>query len=128
MELDKYIESALRSVLRNPIVSPLRQIGFESILNRWAQYRFTQLCRLLLHFPTGLCPAHESKSKQNKAPKEYTQKLHHRSNAYRRKEEELKGKNVLALEMVKRTLDAGVILPFSITPKSRIRPQEPPFA
>ena len=31
MELDKYIESALRSVLRNPIVSLLRQIAFTSI-------------------------------------------------------------------------------------------------
>ena len=65
MELDKCIESALRSLLRNPIVSLLRQIGFASILNRWTQYRFAQLCRQLLHFPTGLCPAHKSKPTQS---------------------------------------------------------------
>jgi len=34
MELDKYIESALRSVLKNPIVSLLRQIGIASILKQ----------------------------------------------------------------------------------------------
>jgi hypothetical protein len=34
MELDKYIESALRNVLKNPIVSLLREIGIASILNK----------------------------------------------------------------------------------------------
>jgi hypothetical protein len=34
MELGKYIESALRSLLRDPIVSLLRQIGFASILKQ----------------------------------------------------------------------------------------------
>lgn len=34
--------------------------------------------------------------------------LHHRSNAYKRREEGLKGKNTLALEMVERALESGV--------------------
>jgi len=34
MELDKYIESALRGVLKNPILSLLRQIGISSVLRQ----------------------------------------------------------------------------------------------
>lgn len=36
------------------------------------------------------------------------QKLHHRSNAYQRKSEIIKGKNILALEMLERALDNGI--------------------
>ena len=39
---------------------------------------------------------------------EFTTKLHHRSNAYKRKSETIKPKNVLAIEMLERALDAGV--------------------
>ena len=39
---------------------------------------------------------------------EFTTKLHHRSNAYKRKSETIKGKNTLAIEMLERALDAGV--------------------
>ena len=39
---------------------------------------------------------------------EFTTKLHHRSNAYKRKSEIVKGKNTLAIEMLERALDAGV--------------------
>ena len=39
---------------------------------------------------------------------EFTIKLHHRSNAYKRKAETIKGKNVLAIEMLQRALNAGV--------------------
>jgi len=39
---------------------------------------------------------------------EFTAKLHHRSNAYARRDEGLSGKNTLALEMVKRALKQGI--------------------
>ncbi|MDA7816855.1 transposase [Sulfurimonas sp.] len=39
---------------------------------------------------------------------EFTTKLHHRSNAYYRKSEITKGKNILAIEMLERALDSGV--------------------
>jgi len=39
---------------------------------------------------------------------EFTTKLHHRSNAYKRKSEITKGKNILAIEMLERALDNGV--------------------
>ena len=39
---------------------------------------------------------------------EFTTKLHHRSNAYQRKSEITKGKNILAIEMLERALDSGV--------------------
>ena len=39
---------------------------------------------------------------------EFTSKLHHRSNAYQRKNEITKGKNTLAVEMLERALDNGV--------------------
>jgi len=39
---------------------------------------------------------------------EFTTKLHHRSNAYKRKSETIKPKNILAIEMLQRALDAGV--------------------
>ncbi|WP_268245940.1 transposase [Candidatus Sulfurimonas baltica] len=39
---------------------------------------------------------------------EFTNKLHHRSNAYQRKSEITKGKNILAIEMLQRALDNGV--------------------
>lgn len=39
---------------------------------------------------------------------EFTSKLHHRSNAYQRKNEITKGKNTLAIEMLERALDNGV--------------------
>ena len=38
----------------------------------------------------------------------FTTKLHHRSNAYKRKSETIKPKNILAIEMLQRALDAGV--------------------
>ena len=43
-----------------------------------------------------------------KNPSEFTTKLHHRSNAYQRKNEIIKGKNTLAIEMLQRALDNGV--------------------
>lgn len=39
---------------------------------------------------------------------EFTNPLHHRSNAYKRREETLKGKNTLALDMLDRALTQGV--------------------
>jgi len=39
---------------------------------------------------------------------EFTSALHHRSNAYQRKNEITKGKNILAIEMLERALDSGV--------------------
>jgi len=39
---------------------------------------------------------------------EFRTKLHHRSNAYQRKSEIIKGKNTLAIEMLERALDNGV--------------------
>lgn len=45
---------------------------------------------------------------QRKSTSEFTTKLHHRSNAYQRKNEITKGKNTLAIEMLKRALDSGV--------------------
>jgi len=39
---------------------------------------------------------------------EFTNPLHHRSNAYKRREETLRGKNTLALEMLNRALDNGI--------------------
>ncbi len=47
-------------------------------------------------------------SSKRKDISEFTSKLHHRSNAYKRKSEILKSKNTLALEMLKRALDTGV--------------------
>ena len=46
---------------------------------------------------------------RHKEPLEYTRKLHHRSNAYLRRQEGLRGKSLLALEMIERALDAGVV-------------------
>ena len=45
---------------------------------------------------------------QRKTPSEFTTTLHHRSNAYQRKSEITKGKNILAIEMLSRALDSGV--------------------
>ena len=39
---------------------------------------------------------------------DFSSALHHKSNAYRRRTEGLKGKNMLALEMVERALESGV--------------------
>jgi hypothetical protein len=39
---------------------------------------------------------------------EFTTLLHHRSNAYQRKSETIRGKNVLAIEMLEKALNAGV--------------------
>jgi len=39
---------------------------------------------------------------------EFTTKLHHKSNAYQRKSEITKGKNILAIEMLQRALNSGV--------------------
>ena len=39
---------------------------------------------------------------------DFTTTLHHRSNAYQRKSETIKGKNTLAIEMLERALDSGV--------------------
>ena len=39
---------------------------------------------------------------------EFTTKLHHKSNAYKRKSETIEGKNVLAIEMLQRALNTGV--------------------
>jgi SRSO17 transposase len=39
---------------------------------------------------------------------EFTTKLHHLSNAYKRRSEIIKGKNTLAIEMLERALDCGV--------------------
>lgn len=47
-------------------------------------------------------------SSRRKEIADFTSRLHHRSNAYRRREEGLQGKNLLALEMVERALGAGV--------------------
>lgn len=45
---------------------------------------------------------------QRKPISEFTNKLHHRSNAYQRKNEIIQGKNVLAIEMLTRALNEGV--------------------
>lgn len=45
---------------------------------------------------------------QRKSTSEFTTKLHHRSNAYKRKNEITKSKNTLAIEMLQRALDSGV--------------------
>lgn len=45
---------------------------------------------------------------QRKSTSEFTNKLHHKSNAYQRKTEITKGKNALALEMLQRALKNGV--------------------
>ncbi len=45
---------------------------------------------------------------QRKTTSEFITKLHHRSNAYHRKSEIIKGKNILAIEMLERALDSGV--------------------
>jgi SRSO17 transposase len=45
---------------------------------------------------------------RRKEPSEFTTKLHHRSNAYQRKNEITKGKNTLAIEMLERALNNGV--------------------
>ena len=45
---------------------------------------------------------------RRKSISEFTTKLHHRSNAYQRKNEITKGKNILAIEMLERALDDGV--------------------
>jgi hypothetical protein len=39
---------------------------------------------------------------------EFTNKLHHRSNTYQRKSEIIKGRNTLAIKMLKRALDNGI--------------------
>jgi SRSO17 transposase len=45
---------------------------------------------------------------KRKSTSEFTTKLHHRSNAYQRKSEITKGKNILAIEMLERALDNGI--------------------
>ena len=45
---------------------------------------------------------------KRKSPSDFTAKLHHRSNAYKRKSEIIKSKNTLALEMLERALDNGI--------------------
>jgi len=45
---------------------------------------------------------------KRKETSEFMTKLHHRSNAYQRKNETIKGKNTLAIEMLERALDNGV--------------------
>ena len=45
---------------------------------------------------------------RRKEPSAFTAKLHHRSNAYQRKSKIIKGKNILAIEMLERALDNGV--------------------
>ncbi len=45
---------------------------------------------------------------KRKSTSEFTNKLHHRSNAYKRKNEITKGKNTLAIEMIERALDNGI--------------------
>ncbi len=45
---------------------------------------------------------------KRKETSEFTTKLHHRSNAYHRKNEITKGKNTLSIEMLERALDNGV--------------------
>ncbi|MGC9424169.1 IS4 family transposase, partial [Vibrio sp.] len=40
---------------------------------------------------------------------DFSQGLHHRSNAFKRRQEGLRGKNILALEMVERALNSGVV-------------------
>ena len=39
----------------------------------------------------------------------FTQTLHHRSNAYARRVETDRGKNTLAMEMLKRALNSGIV-------------------
>jgi len=50
----------------------------------------------------------KTNSSSRKEITEFTNKLHHKSNAYQRKSEISKGKNVLAIEMLQRALDSGV--------------------
>ena len=45
---------------------------------------------------------------KRKSTSEFTTKLHHRSNAYKRKSEIIKGKNILAINMLERALDNGI--------------------
>jgi hypothetical protein len=45
---------------------------------------------------------------QRKSTSEFTTKLHHKSNAYQRKNEITKGKNTLAIEILQRALNSGV--------------------
>jgi hypothetical protein len=47
--------------------------------------------------------------KYSKNISEFTNKLHHRSNAYQRKSEIIKGKNTLAIEMLERALETLAI-------------------
>lgn len=47
-------------------------------------------------------------SSRRKEIAEFSSRLHHRSNAYQRRSEGLKGKNVLALDMVARALEHGI--------------------
>ena len=235
MELDKYIESALRSVLKNPIVSLLREIGITSILKQSnftkrsvgvapylvllhfvymlvmhkrqstfikqsddafgkdVYYRFLKqtrfnwrklLQRSALKLIEKIEPLHSNKEQRlliiddtvepkcgkkiegscksiwsnkekrtvgglnivslnftdshstfqldfalrmnqsrHKTLDEYTQKLHHRSNAYQRREEGLKGKNTLALEMVERALNAGVVADYLLVDSWYAKPE-----
>jgi len=60
---------------------------------------------------------------RHKALEEYSQKLHHRSNAYQRRQEELKDKNVLALEMVERAMDAGVVADYLLVDSWYAKPE-----
>ncbi|NCC41837.1 MAG: transposase [Gammaproteobacteria bacterium] len=45
---------------------------------------------------------------QRRSTSEFTTKLHHKSNAYQRKTEIIKGKNTLAMQMLQRALNNGV--------------------
>jgi SRSO17 transposase len=235
MELDKYIESALRNVLKNPIVSLLRQIGIASILKQsnftkrsvgvspylvllhfvymlvmhkrqsafikqsddafgkdvyyrflkqsrfnWRKllqqsalkliekveplHRIDEQCVLIIddtvepkcgkkiegscksiwsnkekrtisglnivslnyadsHSTFQLDFALRMNESRHKALEEYTQTLHHRSNAYQRRQEGLKGKNVLALEMIQRALDAGVVADYLLVDSWYAKPE-----
>jgi len=58
-----------------------------------------------------------------KSLEEYTQTLHHRSNAYQRREEGLKGKNTLALEMVERALNTGVMADYLLVDSWYAKPE-----
>ena len=46
---------------------------------------------------------------RRKEVKLFSQKLHHRSNAHTRRTETIKGKNTLAIEMLKRALNSGIV-------------------
>ena len=54
-------------------------------------------------------------SSRRKEIADFTSRLHHRSNAYRRRTEGLEGKNVLALEMVARALEHGIDADYLLT-------------